>query len=408
MRLEKPPLALCYRNLERLARSEGWTIPRSAATLKRRLDREVHPSAVKLAREGSEAVAKMRPAQIRSRESLRALEAVNADGHRMDVFVKWPDATKPERPMLVAWQDIGTGKILSRRLDRTENADGYRLSFADLLHDHGIPKHVFVDNGRAIAAKELTGGKDHRYKFKVKRDDPKGLLTQLVGQENIHWSTPYHGQSKPIERAFRDLASDIAKDVHLRGAYTGNKPDAKPENYGSKAVPLEKFLEVVADGIRRHNARRGRRGMGMEGRSFDEVFAVSCEAHAADIPKPSQAQLARWLLGAKGIKAHETTGAVELFGTRYWTERLAEKLAGRPRAARYPSEHGRPRVRLAAGRGGRRGRAAGERWRRLDPGHGGSGAPDAPAGRGRGGLSICRRQGNLTVCRGMARQGLEM
>ena len=328
LRPEQPPLEMCYRNLERLAKAEGWTIPCSAAALKRRLDREVHPSAITLAREGSEALAKMRPSQIRERPQ-RALEAVNADGHEIDVFVRWPNAEKPVRPTLVAWQDIHSAKILSWRIDRTENSDGYRLSFADLLRDHGIPQHVFVDNGRAIAAKGLTGGKDNRYKFKVKRDDPVGLLTQLVGQENIHWVLPYHGQSKPIERAFRDLASDIAKDHRLRGAYTGNKPDAKPENYGSKAVPLETFLAVLEDGIARHNARRGRRGMGLEGRSFDEAFKESYERHAADIPKPTEAQLSRWLLGAKGIRAHKTNGAVELFGTRYWSERLSETLAGR-------------------------------------------------------------------------------
>ena len=333
LRPEQPPLAMCYRTLRRLAATHGWTIPRSAAALKRRLDREMPPEAVILARQGPEALARRRPAQVRDRSSLRALEAVNADAHRMDVFVRWPDG-KVERPMLVAWQDIHSPKILSWRIDRTENMDGYRLSFADLLRDYGIPQHVFVDNGRAIAAKGLTGGTANRYRFKVKRDEPLGLLTQLVGSEGIHWTTPYHGQSKPIERAFRDLATDIAKDIRLRGAYTGNKPDAKPENYRSKAVPLEKFLEVLEDGIRQHNARHGRRGAGLDGRSFDEAFRESYERHAADIPRPTEAQLTRWLLGAVGITAHRETGAVHLFGNRYWSERLAETLAGRSAEAR--------------------------------------------------------------------------
>lgn len=333
LRPEQPPLTMCYRNLLRLAKSEGWTIPRSAAALKRRLDREMPPEAVILARQGSEALARRRPAQVRDRSSLRALEAVNADGHRMDVFVRWPDGTVT-RPTLTAWQDIYSGKLLSWRIDRTENTDGYRLSFADLLRTCGIPKHVIVDNGRGIASKQLTGGTANRYRFRIKRDEPLGLLTQLVGSEGIHWTTPYHGQSKPIERAFRDLATDIAKDYRLRGAYTGNKPDAKPDNYRSKAIPLKQFLEVLADGIRQHNARRGRRGLGLDGRSFDEAFQASYEKHVADIPKPTTAQLDRWLLGAVGITAHKSTGAVELFKTRYWSERLAEKLAGRSAEAR--------------------------------------------------------------------------
>ena len=333
LRPEQPPLEMSYRTLKRLAGEEGWTIPGSSRALKRRLEREVHPAAVVLARQGPAAVARMRPAQIRARGSLRALEAVNADGHVFDVFVKWPDG-KEARPVLVAWQDIHSGKILSWRLDRTENTDGYRLSFADLLREYGIPAHVFVDNGRGIASKMLTGGVHWRYRGKVKHDEPVGLLTQLVGAENIHWTTPYSGQSKPIERAFRDLATDIAKDFRLRGAYTGNAPGAKPANHGEKAVELERFVEVAADGIRQHNARRGRRGLGLDGRSFDEAFAASYEAHRAEIPRPTEAQIARWLPAALAITANKDTGAVQLYGNRYWSERLAETLAGKPAADR--------------------------------------------------------------------------
>ena len=332
LRPEQPTLEQCYRNIVRLAEQEGWTIPRSAAALKRKLEREVHPDAIVLAREGAEALSKRRPPQIRERPQ-RAMEAVNGDARKSDVFVKWPDG-EIARPWLMGWQDIGFSKVLACRIDKSENSDGYRLAFSDVLRDYGIPTHVYMDNGRAFAAKGLTGGAKTRYRFKAKADDPVGLLTQLVGPEGIHWTQPYHGQSKPIERAFRDIASDIDKDHRLRGAYTGNKPDAKPENYKSKAIPLEKFIQVVADGIARHNARRGRRGLGLDGRSFDEAFQASRELHAADIARPTEAQLTRWLLGAEKIRAHKDSGAVTLFETRYWSERLTEKLAGKSAAER--------------------------------------------------------------------------
>ena len=330
LRLEQPPLEMCYRNLQRLARKKGWTIPRSPAALKRKLDREMHPNAVVLAREGMEALSKRIPPQIRERPE-KSMWGVNGDGRKSDVFVEWPDG-EIARPHLMGWQDLHSSKILSWRIDRTENQDGYRLAFADLLRDYGIPKHVWMDNGRAFAAKRLTGGAKTRYRFKRKADDPVGLLTQLVGKDNIHWTTPYHGQSKPIERGFRDMASDIDKDHRFRGAYTGNKPDAKPENYRSKAIPLKEFLAVVEAGIERHNARPGRRGQGLEGRSFDEAFKESYDA--SSVARPTEAQLTRWLLGAEKIRANKSNGHVVLFGTRYWSERLAETLADRPAARR--------------------------------------------------------------------------
>ncbi|WP_245528436.1 transposase domain-containing protein [Gluconobacter morbifer] len=50
-----------------------------------------------------------------------------------------------------------------------------------------------------------TGGIPNRFRFKVKEDEPVGIMTQL-GVE-VHWTTPYSGQSKPIERAWTGLPS---------------------------------------------------------------------------------------------------------------------------------------------------------------------------------------------------------
>ena len=333
LRPEAPPLAFCYRTLQRLAAARGWTIPRSPQALRRRLEREVSRAAITLARQGEEALGRLRPAQIRDRAALRALEAVCADGHQFDVFVAWPDG-QIARPLFVAWQDLHSGKLLAWRLDRAETAAAYRLAFHDLLRDYGVPEHVVVDNGRGIASKALTGGCSWRYRGKLRADDPQGLLTQLVGAEHVHWTTPYRGQSKPIERAFRDLATDVAKDFRLRGAYTGNKPEAKPANYRSAAVPLAQFVQVLGEGVRLHNGRRGRRGQGLEGRSFDEAYAAGLQARAEPPARLAAEQLARWLLGAEALAAGKEDGAVRLLGTRYWAPELAQALAGRSAAER--------------------------------------------------------------------------
>src|SRR3546814_18700036 len=73
----------------------------------------------------------------------------------------------------------------------------------------------------------------------------------------IHWAKPYRGQSKPIERGFRDLCDAVAKHPAFEGAYTGTRPDAKPENYGSKAADLDTFLRVWNEGMAAHTERLG-------------------------------------------------------------------------------------------------------------------------------------------------------
>ena len=330
LRAEQPTAAHSHRLVLRLGEASDWVVPRSPATFLRRLRREVPVQVVVLARQGPEALDRMRPAQQRDREALAVMEAICADGHRWDVRVEWPDG-RTGRPMMVAWQDIRSGKPLAWRIGCEETADAYRLSLADVLWKYGAPEHVIVDNGRGIAAKALTGGSGA---FRGKRlpGDPVGLLTQLIGGDSVHWTTPYSGQSKPIERAFKDFASGIAKDIRLAGAYTGRDTVSKPHNYGSKAIPLEAFRRVVADGIAEHSARRGRRGLGMHGRSFDEVFEAGMAGREPrSLP---EAQLARWLLASGVVTARKADGAVALHGNRYWSRDLATALAGKSRAGR--------------------------------------------------------------------------
>ena len=314
----KPSFEDCYRKLLPIAAKEGWSPVPSARTMQRRLDNE-DKARVILEREGDEALKRLFPAQERDRSTLHALQAVNADGHKFDVFVKYPDDVVG-RVMMIAFQDLYSGKILSYRLDRSENKDAVRLAFGDLVEKYGIPDKCLLDNGRAFASKWMSGGIPNRYRFKVKDEDPDGIM-KVLGV-TIHWATPYHGQAKPIERAFRDFASDISKDIRFVGAYTGNSPVAKPENYGSKAVPFDLFEKVVAQGVAEHNARTGRKAKVCAGRSFDETFAESYEK--APIRKATAEQRRLWLLAAEGVTAAKVDGSLRLLGNRYWSKFLTE------------------------------------------------------------------------------------
>nr|WP_277924246.1 transposase domain-containing protein [Sphingomonas sp. CROZ-RG-20F-R02-07] len=320
LRPEQPTFSACYwRMVKDYATPRGIAVP-VERTLRRKLDREVDGRLIVARREGAEALRRSLPAQERSVASLHALEAVNIDGHKFDVFVRWPDG-RVGRPMMVGIQDIMSRKILAHRIDESENALATRLVFADLFRDYGIPKACLLDNGRAFASKMITGGAKSRFRFKIKDEEPTGVLTALG--ITIHWATPYRGQSKPIERAWRDFCDTISKHPALAGAYTGNKPDAKPENYGSKAIPIEEFRSVVAAGIMAHNAKSGRRTETAQGtRSFDDVFAASYAA--APIGKATVEQLRLALLTAEERTCDRQTSVVTLEGNRYWAPELSD------------------------------------------------------------------------------------
>jgi len=320
LRAERPSFAACFRRLERAAKEHGWKIP-SARTLERRL--LDLPVVIRvLAREGRAALKRLYPAQERDRSGFHAMEAVNADGHKWDVWVQWPDG-EICRPNMVAIQDLYSGLILSWRIDKTANKEAVRLAIGDMVEQWGIPDYIWLDNGRDFASKWITGGTPNRYRFKVKEEEPAGILTQL-GVE-VHWTTPYSGQSKPIERAFRDFCDNIAKHPALAGAWTGNTPLNKPENYGSKAIPLEKFIEVVAEGIVEHNTRKKRRSKVCQGiHSFLDAFQASCQRAETIIRESTEEQRRLWLLAAECIKADAKTGEFNLMDNRYWSEFLID------------------------------------------------------------------------------------
>jgi putative transposase len=230
LRLSRPTWESCCRRTADLAASRGLSLPHPR-TLWRKFEREVPAQVVTLRRDGPDALRKLLPPQKRTVADLQALELVNIDGHTCDVRVEWPDG-RIGRPILIAIQDVYSRKFLAWRFSASEDTLTARLCFADLFRRYGIPKGLLADNGRAFASKWLTGGAPTRFRFKVRDEDPVGLLVALGIK--IHWAQPYRGSSKPIERPFRDFCDAIAKHPAFEGAYTGNSPVNKPANYGER------------------------------------------------------------------------------------------------------------------------------------------------------------------------------
>lgn len=330
LRPEQPAVAACYRRLQQCAPNHGWVVP-SLKTIERRL--EALPwQLVTLCREGRDELQRKLGHVTRTKGHLTPLEAVNSDGHVFDFMAKLPTG-ETGRPVLVGWQDIYSGKVLSWRLGMTLNQHLVRLSFGDLIERYGVPGNAYLDNGREFANKWLTGGSDFRYRFTVREDDPIGLFGLLGVQ--AHFTTPYHGQSKPIERAWRDLCENIAKHPGLSGAYTGNSPVTKPDNYGERVVSWDEALAIVAAGIAEHNARTGRRTETAHGRSFDETFNTAYAQ--AVIRKPSAEQRRLWLLAVEGVKVRQS-GHVAIGGNLYWGDALPAYI-GKKVAVRFDPEH---------------------------------------------------------------------
>ena len=332
LRLGGPSLRSAHRRVVTWCQAQGLAVLEYRTTL--RWFEDNVPRVVQVhAREGEKGLARCFPPQIRDRSTLTALEGVVADCHKVDVFVQWPGIEAPVRVQIVAFTDLFSNKILSWKVDLDPNKVAVAAAFGDLVENWGIPRHCLFDNGREFANKWLTGGTPTRFRFKVRDDDVLGILPQMGIQ--VHWATPGHGQAKPIERSFRDLADDLARHPAFAGAYVGPNPLAKPEDYGRRAIPLADFLEVTEQVIAEHNARTGRLNDNAKGRSFDETFA---ESYAnAPIRKATPEQHRLWLMGQEVRKLHKHHGAFRLFENSYWSGWMNEHV-GEQVVARFDPE----------------------------------------------------------------------
>nr|WP_249126747.1 DNA-binding domain-containing protein [Brucella oryzae] len=162
LRPERPSFSACYRRMVKVAKKNKWTPVPSERALRRRLDAEVPAEVQTLARDGKEKAKMLYPAQRRTRAHLRAMQVVNMDGHKLDVFVKVPWSEAPVRMFLLGIQDLYSGKILSWRLSDSENKETVRLVIGDMVEKFGIPEGIVLDNGRAFASHWISGGTANR------------------------------------------------------------------------------------------------------------------------------------------------------------------------------------------------------------------------------------------------------
>ena len=333
LRLSGPSLTSCYDRAVRIAEKDGLPVP-PIHQVRNWIKATISEPVLIYHRKGVEALRRFYPHQTRDKSAMVPLECVQGDYHKFDVFVRWPGEALPVRVQMVVFSDVYSGKILAWRFDVSANSHTVQLAIGDLVERYGVPQHALLDNGREFAAKAITGGTPTRFRFKIVDEDIPGLLP-LLGVKVI-WATPYSGQSKPIERAFRDLCDRVAKHPAFEGAYTGNRPDAKPENYGSRAIPLEDFRAVVAEEIEAHNARPARRSEVAFGRSFNDVFN---EAYSrAAISQATEEQRRLWLLRVEGLRADSKNGELKLHESRYWAEWMY-RIAGQKIAARFDADN---------------------------------------------------------------------
>lgn len=144
-----------------------------------------------------------------------------ADFHTLDDFVRDDWTGRIFRPHIIAWMDIRSRKMLSIALCESSNSDGVIIAFRKAVEKFGIPKSVYLDNGREFLVRDF-GGRGKR-KTSEKTSYGETMLERM--QVEMVNAQVANAKAKIIERAFRTFSEQFSK---LLSTYTGSSPDRKP------------------------------------------------------------------------------------------------------------------------------------------------------------------------------------
>lgn len=199
-------------------------LPLPSASTFRRYAKSIPKPVVEFYREGKTAFEnKCQSYLVRDYSKLLSNDVWEADYHSCDFWVKDDKSGKKFRPHIIVWIDVRSRKIMSFGLYESSNSYGTVISFKKAIKKYGIPKNVYLDNGREFLVSDF-GGRGRR-----KKDENANYGTSILKALGVemHNAVPAHGQSKLVERFFKTFKENFSKFILT---YTGGKPSERPES----------------------------------------------------------------------------------------------------------------------------------------------------------------------------------
>lgn len=215
-----------------------------------------------LERFGKEAYKALTPYYERDPACLDSNDIWFSDHTPLDILVNVEG--KLRRVTLTLWTDAHSRKLLSWIVRaQAPNTDIVKQTLGEAIKLHGVPKEVYVDNGKDYRAKD---GLDN---------DNNYSMAHLLGINTIY-ATAYHGQAKTIERFFKTLEDQFSKQFKT---YIGRNAQDRPERTKKKndaqllkmAPTFIELKQKLEDYFAKFN-ETAHGGKGMDGLSPNEVY----------------------------------------------------------------------------------------------------------------------------------------
>lgn len=249
----------------------------SHQTFTREILRSIPPAAIVLCREGIKACTdKMLPYIKRTYEDLSSNDIWVCDNHTFDVFVNDGEHEKPIRVYLTAFQDVRSRKFVGWYVTLNPSSSATLTALRRGIEEWGIPKRILSDNGREFLTFDI-GGRGFRKSKKPSKEEHE--IPTILDNLGIEFRTAMvrNARAKIIERAFLDVKNEFSK---MFEGYTGGTIAERPERLKKSGrdvdnfTLLPEFVEYVDKYIRGIFNKHKHYGVGMNGRTPDQVYAA--------------------------------------------------------------------------------------------------------------------------------------
>ena len=289
---EHYPLRSAWRDVRDLAPAQGWRWP-SRPTVFRRWQALTVAEQLTIRVGREEAARRLAQPAMRDKTSILPLEWVSLDGRTQDFWAMGEDG-KVRRYTFLALVDCASNAVIGWELAEAENARSTVRLIRRTCETYGIFDGLYTDNSRSFSGHLVAGGAVHKFRNSASTlalggVKPLGICHHLG--IDIHFATPRNGQAKIAERCFASLSRVIEDRPEFKGAHAGHSPDASPDGRVTP-IALEEARRIIEREVNRYNAETGRRGQGMRGRSYREVFEAGMRLRQRRVATARQLYLA--------------------------------------------------------------------------------------------------------------------
>lgn len=247
-------------------------------TFRRHVENDVLEAIKIYMRDGEKAMKdKCLPYIQRMYDNLNANDVWIADNHTLDIISEDDETHTPHRLYITTFQDAKSGVITGWNITDSPSSQSTVLALRHGIERFGIPKIVYVDNGREFLTKDV-GGKGHRTRKKVIEKEepiPATILQRL--QIEMRNAIVKNAKAKPIERTFYTLKNQLSKAFKgYCGGTILERPESLKRRIKNGEIPqdyeVRQYLNLWIDGDYNVQAYGGNEQNAYQGMSRIDVW----------------------------------------------------------------------------------------------------------------------------------------